>query len=68
MTDEIELTPWEELRERIERGAPQPVADFLAQLGPAEMARAISRLSQADRSELLGLLDPSEAAELIYAA
>jgi magnesium transporter len=65
MTDEIELTPWEELRERIERGAAQPVADFLAQLGPAEMARAISRLSQADRSALLGLLDPSEAAELI---
>jgi magnesium transporter len=65
MTDEIELTPWDELRERIERGAAEPVADFLEQLGPAEMARAISRLSPEDRSKLLGLLDPSEAAELI---
>ena len=59
------VNPWEDLRALLEAGNSGPLEIFLNQIGPAEVARAISHLSEGERSQLLTLLEPSEAAILI---
>jgi magnesium transporter len=59
------LEPWERLRRILEQGDAGTLVGFLDSLGPAETARAISRLEQEEQSRLLTLLDPADAAEVI---
>jgi len=59
------LESWERLREILAAGDARALLDALASLGPAETARAISRLEQEERSRLLTLLDPADAADVI---
>jgi magnesium transporter len=65
MSDETSASPWEQLSQILESGDPRPLQAFLEHIGPAETARAISRLSQEDRNRLLTLLDPTDAADVI---
>jgi magnesium transporter len=57
--------PWERLQELLESGEPEAILSFLFSLPPGEPGRAISRLSEDDRSRLLTLLLPEDAAELL---
>ena len=57
--------PWEDLRALLKASESSALETFLNQIGPAEVARAISHLTEAERSQLLTLLEPSEAAILI---
>ena len=65
MSTKTSASPWEELSQILDSGDPISLQAFLAQMSPAETARAISRLSQQDRSRLLTLLDPTAAAGVI---
>jgi magnesium transporter len=65
MSTETSASPWEELSQILESGDPSSLQAFLVRISPAETARAISRLSQEDRSRLLTLLNPPDAAEVI---
>ena len=57
--------PWEELAELIDSGDTPALIRFIDTLGPSEMGRVVSRLTDADRRHLFAFLDPSDAAELI---
>ena len=65
MSTESSQLPWELLRQMIALGDADLLAAFLDRLGPAEMARAISRLDHDDRNRLFILLNPAEAADVI---
>ena len=57
--------PWEALRQAVASEDAGRVEALLEELGSAETARAISRLSDEDQSQLLAVLAPEEAAEVI---
>lgn len=59
------LESWERLRTILDAGDAATLGSFLDSLGPAETARAISRLERDEQSRLLTLLDPVVAAEVI---
>ncbi len=60
--------PWEALVDLVEDGAsPAQVESFLESLPSGDAARAVLRLSEAERSRLLSSLDPETAAEVIEA-
>jgi magnesium transporter len=65
MSEVTSASPWEQLSQILESGDPRPLQAFLEQIGAAETARAISRLSQEDQGRLLTLLDPADAAAVI---
>jgi len=65
MSDRANIEPWELLERLIEKGSSTDLHDFLDDLSPFEVARAISRLSEGDNAELLTLLEPEDAADLI---
>ena len=65
MSTESSQLPWELLRQMIALGDADRLVAFLDRLGPAEMARAISRLDHDDRNRLFILLNPAEAADVI---
>lgn len=62
---QTDADPWEELERIIAVSDRVRLAAFLDSTQPAETARAISRLSQADQTSLLGLLSPADAADLL---
>ncbi len=57
--------PWEELQEIIVGGNPDKLETFFKSLPAGEIARAISRLEDEDQTQLMQLLSPETAAELI---
>ena len=57
--------PWEPMREIVSGGDVERLKSFLGELGPAETARAISRLSAGEQSRLLTMLAPEDAADVI---
>jgi magnesium transporter len=58
-------TPWEDVRQHIASGDATGLLGFLNHLGPAETARAVSRLTVEEHSQMLTLLPPTDAAEVI---
>ncbi|MBI4558896.1 MAG: magnesium transporter [Candidatus Hydrogenedentes bacterium] len=65
MPTETARNTWAELQELVQRGDAEALRQYLRELPPGEIARAISRLNGTDRSGLLTLLEPGEAADLI---
>jgi len=65
MTDTIETQPWDHLAELIAAGDAAEVRRLLDQLPGGDIARALSRLTDENRSALLLLLGPEAAASLI---
>ncbi len=65
MAEEFVRNPWEELHEILEARDAERLHDYLEQIGPAETARAISRMDQEYQTRLLLLLEPADAADLI---
>lgn len=62
---ETQHEPWEELEEVLKAEDHERLLETLSGLTPAETARALSRLSEADQSLVLTLLEPEEAADLL---
>lgn len=60
-----ESKPWENLERLIASGEAAPTEAYIRSLGPAETARAISRLASADQVKLLDLLGPVRAAAVL---
>ncbi|MDA0337527.1 MAG: CBS domain-containing protein [bacterium] len=58
-------TTWERLRELIAAGDADGLRDCLQALAATDVAHAISRLSTEERTALVVLLDPADAAEVI---
>jgi Mg/Co/Ni transporter MgtE len=54
------------LEELIKAGDVEQLSRFLDSIAPAETARAVSRLAEEDRSNLLVLLSPQDAAEVLH--
>ena len=65
MAEDLTRNPWDELVEILESRDADRLHEFLEQIGPAETARAISRLDQEYQTRLLLLLEPADAADLI---
>lgn len=65
MAEESARNPWEELHKILAARDPHRLHDYLEGIGPAETARAISRMDQEDQTRLLLLLEPADAADLI---
>ncbi len=63
--DSIPDQPWNDLELLVEKRDESEVLAYLSALPPADVARAISRLSEASRGQLLMLIEPREAADLI---
>jgi len=65
--DEVaaETRPWETLVALTEAGESGELEEYLETLSPGETARAMARLEEATRTELLTLIDPAEAADLL---
>ncbi len=59
------IKPWEQLSELVGRDDPEQINDFLNSINPADTALAVSRLTAAEQSRLLTLLEPEDAAEVI---
>ena len=57
--------PWVELQEIIEAGDADGLREFIDELAPSEVARAISRLDEDEQAGVVTLLSPVEAADLI---
>lgn len=57
--------PWETLLELIEQGDAKKAQLFLDTLPGSEVGRAVSRLSDDERTRLMGLLAPEHAAEVV---
>jgi len=57
--------PWKRLAELAAAGQPNALAEFLDAMPPWEQARAMSRLSEDDRTAALALLPPERAADLV---
>lgn len=60
--------PWVELKNFLETGNRETIENYLDEIGPAETARAISRLDQEAQSRLMLLLDPEDAADILMEA
>jgi len=65
MDSEINREPSEVLKTTIEAGDKTGLDAQLTGLSPSETARAISHLSEMDRTRLLTMLEPQQAAEVI---
>jgi magnesium transporter len=61
--DSVEI--WEQIASIVEKRDAASLGDLLADLSPADIARAVSRLEEDDRVNLLTLLTPEEAADII---
>ncbi|NQV41456.1 MAG: magnesium transporter [Candidatus Marinimicrobia bacterium] len=59
------MTPAHTLSELLLLGNARTVSDWIESLTPSETARAISRLSETERTLLFNLLSPEDAAEII---
>lgn len=57
--------PWEQLEELMETPDAEQLEAFLDALPSSEMARTLSRLSEADQNQVFTLLSPEEAADLV---
>ncbi len=57
--------PWEALQRLLDTGDGRGVERFLAQLGPSETARAMSRLDRDEQTRLVLLLSPQNAADML---
>jgi len=57
--------PWEIIREYIEARNAEGLNDYLDNLPPGATARAFSRLDEDERNEVLLLLEPEDAADII---
>ena len=66
MNSPQQLPPWEHLEELVETAGPEQVEAYLESLPAAETARAVTRLSEEDQSQLLSSLQPGEAADVIH--
>lgn len=58
--------PWVALEELIKAGNAKQLNEFLDGISPAETARAVSRLAEEERINLLVLLSPEDAAEVLH--
>jgi magnesium transporter len=56
---------WVRLSALIQDGNPERLSTFMEEISSGEMARAISRLSEHDRSVLFHLLEPEQAADVM---
>ena len=56
---------WERLASLIHGGNATDLSKFMEEINSGEMARAISRLSELDRSALFHLLEPGQAADVM---
>ena len=70
MSEALSETPtqtpaWERLRELIAAGNPDGLHDCLQALAATEIAHAVSKLATEERTALLALLEPSDAADVI---
>lgn len=67
MTEETatEEAPWEALQALIEAGDPQPVRDFVEDLGADDQRRLVSRLDADERESLVEFLGADDAADLL---
>ena len=65
MINEPSLDPWENLITLIEMEDPSGLEAYLQTLPATEVARAISRLTQENRIQLITLLTPEQAADII---
>lgn len=65
LTNKVQVTPWNQLKEYLESGERETIEQYLEDIGPAETARAISRLDQETQSRLMLLLDPEDAADIL---
>ena len=65
MASDTASQPWESLRQVIASGDAAQLMACLDHLGAAETARAISRLESSEQTELLTLLDPDDAADIV---
>jgi magnesium transporter len=57
--------PWIAIQELVDRGDPEQLDGFLDTLKPGDVARAISRLDDRARGDLLTILEPEDAADLM---
>ena len=62
---DVASTPWTGLREAVAAGEVQGLVAYLDTLTPSEVARALTRLDIHERHDLLVLLKPDAAADLI---
>ncbi len=58
-------TPWERLRELVEKENRHELMTFINSLSPSETARVISRLTTEEQQRLLSFLPPADAADVI---
>lgn len=65
MPKRLEQEPWKAIESFVEDEGREGLTEFLDTLAPAEVARAISRLSEKMQANLLILLEPEDAADLI---
>lgn len=63
--DPVRQEPWQNLKVLIQADSRHVLPSYIGSLTASELALAISRLSQEERTLLLGLLSPQDAAELI---
>jgi len=63
--DSVPTDPWNDLETLVAKRDENEVLAYLSALPPADVARAISRLSDESRGRLLTLIEPGEAADLI---
>lgn len=57
--------PWDHIRYLAAAGDRAALAGYLDEIGPAETARALSRLDTDDHARVLALLHPADAADVI---
>lgn len=62
---ELNIPPWEIIREYIEARNAEALNDYLDNLPPGATARAFSRLDEEERNQVLLLLEPEDAADII---
>jgi magnesium transporter len=65
MASQSETNSWDILTELIRAADAKRLEAFLESLSPSETARAVSRLREEERVQLLHLLSPAEGADLI---
>lgn len=67
MSTDLGTPPWKQLEEIVPKGDVNELIAVATELGPRDMARAMSRLSTEEQNRILSLLGPENAAELIDA-
>ncbi len=59
------LEPWRKIRALVEQRDADSLLSLLEELSPGQVARALTRIDDEDRHQLLLLIEPEEAADLI---